>query len=237
MPTPEKDENGEERLAGYWDTRCVSIICRYLNSGFPVLIAGQDHALTLVGWKRDETGNVTFVACDDQVGPYEEIPSPFQHRKAPWQSIMVPLPPKVFLTGEMAESDAHRALMAIWYSSNPELVKELRVGSIQLRSRLKSVQEFKHEIADQTISDEVLRAIRLAHLPHYVWAVEAHQIDLCRRGPCVLATLLFDATSSDHEPRLSVISAPGATAVFRPDGHGEVFSGASDPWNSMLIAH
>lgn len=97
--------DGEAIDRGFWDTRCISIVCRYLNSGFPVLIAGQGiagqgHAWVLVGWRRDaETRRVTFIACDDQVGPYEEIPSPFEHYCAPWHGIMVPLPPKVFLTG------------------------------------------------------------------------------------------------------------------------------------------
>ena len=42
------------RPHGFWDTRLFSVICRYLNSGFPVMIANATHAFVLVGWLRRE---------------------------------------------------------------------------------------------------------------------------------------------------------------------------------------
>ena len=90
-PDDEDDVEELETPAGYWDDRMISIICRYLNSGFPVLIGAEDHAFVLVGWRRDDEDQVQFIACDDRVGPYEVIPSPFEHYKTPWDSIMVPL--------------------------------------------------------------------------------------------------------------------------------------------------
>lgn len=239
-PTPTVDADGKPNHPGLWDTRCISIICRYLNSQFPVLVAGQAHALIIVGWKREPSGDVTFIACDDQVGPYEEIPSPFGHYRAPWHSIMVPLPPKVFLTGESAENDAFKTLRGVWSAdaSTRTLADALNSDAIQLRTRLKNVRGFKREIAQQTSSVEVLRQIRLARLPHFVWVVEAHLRSECGAGPCVVATILYDATSSDHEPRLCAIALPGAVAIYPPDGAASVVvPGASEPWLSMLEAH
>ena len=43
---------------GAWDTRLFSIICRYLNSGFPVLVGTTNHAFTLVGWYREDAGKL-----------------------------------------------------------------------------------------------------------------------------------------------------------------------------------
>jgi hypothetical protein len=239
--TPTVDETtGKVEPPGLWDTRCISIICRYLNSDFPVLVAGQAHAWVLVGWKRAADGSVTFVACDDQVGPYEEIPSPFTHYRAPWHSIMVPLPPKVFLTGETAENDAFRTLRGLWSANDPTkpIAEALRKGTIQLRTRLKNVRTFKREIALQTSSEDVLRAIRLARLPHFVWVVEAHLRPHCHNGDCVVATVLYDATSSDHEPRQCVIAIPGAVAIYHPEGAPpEIIQGSYEPWRSMLSAH
>jgi hypothetical protein len=239
--TPTVDATtGKTEPPGLWDTRCISIICRYLNSDFPVLVAGQAHAWVLVGWKRTADGSVTFIACDDQVGPYEEIPSPFSHYRAPWHSIMVPLPPKVFLTGEMAENDAFRSLRGLWRANAPTrpIADALQAGTIQLRTRLKNVRTLKREIADQTSSDDVLRAIRLARLPHFVWAVEAHLRPICHSGNCVVATVLYDATSSDYEPRQCAIAIPGAVAIYPPDGASpEIIRGSYDPWRSMLSAH
>ena len=66
-----------------------SVICRYLNSGFPVMVANARHAWVLVGWFK-QRGQIRFVACDDQRGPYEVIKSPFFDDRAPWLAIMVP---------------------------------------------------------------------------------------------------------------------------------------------------
>ncbi|MFN8111645.1 MAG: hypothetical protein U0R51_00450 [Solirubrobacterales bacterium] len=231
---------GQRKAPGLWDTRCVSIICRYLNSGFPVLIGGEGHAFVLVGWKRASDGSVRFIACDDQVGPYEEIPSPFTHYRAPWHSIMVPLPPKVFLTGETAENDAFRTLRGVWRArpGTQPLADALQSEDIQLRTRLKSVRAFKREIANQTSSADVLRAIRLAHLPHFVWVVEAHLRAACRKSNCVIGTVLYDATSSDYAPRMCALAIPGAVAVYPPDDiPPTTVPGSTDLWKSMLQVH
>ncbi len=239
--TPRVDStDGTVLPPGLWDTRCVSIICRYLNSHFPVLVAGRNHAWVLVGWRRTAEGGVTFIACDDQVGPYEEIESPFGHYRAPWHSIMVPLPPKVFLTGETAENDTFRTLRGVWSASDvaTPLADALQAGHIQLRTRLKNVRALKREIGEQTTSDEALRAVRLARLPHFVWVVEAHLRSACGNANCVVAMVLYDATSSDHEPRRSAMAVPGAVAIYNPDGQpAQIVRGSATPWRSMLSAH
>ncbi len=219
--------------------RCVSIICRYLNSGFPVLVAGEGHAWVLVGWKREVDGSVTFIACDDQVGPYEEIPTLEQHYRWPWGSIMVPLPPRVFLTGEAAENDAFRRLRGVWTkASMPQVADLMLSGAIQLRTRLKNVRAFKREIAEQTSSDDVLRAIRRLRMPNFVWAVEAHVKAACGSGSCVVATVIYDATSPDLHPRVVAIVVPGAIATYPID---EVSPGSiqasAEPWASLLPSH
>jgi hypothetical protein len=238
-PKPAVDKDGKARAAGYWDTRIFSVICRYLNSGFPVLIAGQDHAFALVGWFRDGD-KIRFVACDDQKGPYEIIDSPFTHYKAPWHSIMVPLPPKVFLTGESAENAAYELILT--YGLNvaglQPLADGLRAGTLRLRSSLKDVRAFKDEVQTQTTSDDVLRAVRLARLPHFVWTVEAHDTSQCDQGPCVYAAALYDSTSSDLSATLNILSLPAVVGIYPPD-HGVpvVVTGGSAPWQSMLTAH
>jgi hypothetical protein len=240
-PTPRKDsKTGENLPGGHWDTRCISIICRYLNSGFPVLVAGKGHALVLVGWRRAPNGRAIFVACDEQVGPYEEIPSPFGHYRAPWHSIVVPLPPKVFLTGEAAENDAYETLRGVWTAdtATKPLADALAARDVQLRTSLKHVNAFKREISEQTSSDEVLCAVRLSRLPHFLWVVEAHLRVACGNGDCVMATLLYDATSSDYEPRQCIIAVPGAVGVFDPDPAApNIVPAGLAPWQSMLNSH
>lgn len=237
---PTYDKDGDENPAGLWDVRLFSVICRYLNSGFPVLIGTRDHAFVLVGWYR-ENGRIRFIRCDDQWGPYERVVSPFTDRLAPWWSLMVPLPPKVYLSAEMAENAAHVSFRAYGAPGNaPQPLKDLAAGvatgDISLRTFLRSNAEYKATTSEQARDDAAQHVVRLARMPHFVWVVEAH--DRARRiaglDP-VLAECVFDSTASDREPRLDVVSLPGITAAIPPDGGKRDFAAtANAPWQSQL---
>ncbi|HEX8753777.1 MAG TPA: hypothetical protein VF731_10215 [Solirubrobacterales bacterium] len=225
---------------GLWDKRMLSVICRYLNSGFPVLIGAQDHAFVLVGWFRDEDGRTVFVACDDQVGPYEVIADPFAHYKAPWDSIMIPLPPRVFLSGESAEGKAHSVFRSVFEQTEElgDMAERLMAEEIVLRTVLLEGAELKRRVETLTSSEEVLRLIRYARLPHWVWVVEAHDKSLCATGPCVVATAIFDGTSYDRSPPVDILSVPGLVAVYPPDqGAVSTGDGSAEASGSLLSVH
>lgn len=240
-PMPKFGSDGRLMEPGYWDTRIFSVICRYLNSGFPVLIGTQNHAFVLVGWFK-QNKRIRFVASDDQAGPYELIGSPFTDSRAPWRSIMVPLPPKVYLSGEMAENSAHFQFRS-WGAATgaPQRWQDLGAGiaskAISLRTFLRSGSEYKRALPEQDRDRSHRRLLRLARLPHWVWIVEAH--DRAKRSaglPHVVAEAVFDSTSSDRSPGLSAISLPGLAATFPPDGgtpETEV-NLASGHWESQL---
>jgi hypothetical protein len=238
---PDPDTNGQTDPPGFWDKRMISIICRYLNSGFPVLIGAQDHAFILVGWRREGDGQVSFIACDDQIGPYEVIGDPFTHYKAPWDSIMIPLPPKVYLSGESAEGNAHGVFRSI--AGQADHLKFLEKGlldhTVVLRTMLRTGAELKLEIETRTKSDEVLQLVRYARLPRWVWIIEAHDKPTCEVGePCVLAAAIYDATSFDRQPPVDILSMPGLVAVYPPDGAPlETSNGSTEPWSSLLGHH
>jgi hypothetical protein len=220
-PEPKLDEEGEPLPGGFWDKRIFSVICRYLNSGFPVIVAGKDHALALVGWTRGPSGP-RFIACDDQVGPYEVIDSPFTHYIAPWEAIMAPAPPKVFVAGEAAEISAYRHLRTLGAASVASpltvLADRLTADELRLRCFLLSNREYKQAIAKQQRAAPVLRALRRAHLPHYVWVVEAQDRMRGEAGePSVVAELVFDSSSHDESPRLNAVTIPGAVIVLAPE--------------------
>ncbi len=97
---------------GTWDTRILSICCRYLNSGFPVLVGTQEHAFVLVGYTREPRADngdwIRFVRHDDQRGPYLWVDDIFNdvydhYEYSPWECLIVPLPEKVWLPPEAAE--------------------------------------------------------------------------------------------------------------------------------------
>ncbi|HET8862910.1 MAG TPA: hypothetical protein VFM94_06655 [Solirubrobacterales bacterium] len=182
----------------------------------------------LIGWLRGPDGAAHFIACDDQVGPYEVIQSPFDHYKTPWDSIMIPLPPRVFLSAESADGSAHKVIRSVT-EQTPQLewlAERLVAGKIVLRTMLATGSDYKAKVAGLTSSDEILRMIRHARLPHWVWIVEAHDKDLCEDGkPCVLAAAVFDSTSFDRSPPLDVLSVPGLVVVYPPDGGRSPFVG------------
>jgi hypothetical protein len=228
---------------GLWDTRMISIICRYLNSGFPVLIGTEGHAFVLVGWRRDDEGVVQFIACDDAVGPYEVISSPFEHYKTPWDAIMIPLPPRVFMSGESAENRAHKSFASLFAGAPKQLgdfEEELEDGRIELRTALRTGASFKEKIERVTSSDEILSLVRNARLPHWVWVVEAHRRSLCDEhgSNCVVAAAVFDSTAYDIDPPIDLLTMPGFVVVFPPDDAETVIGdGSARPWGSLLEVH
>jgi hypothetical protein len=244
-PQPQLDARGNRRSGGYWDTRIFSIVCRYLNSGFPVMVITGNHAFNIVGWFI-RNKRIRLVACDDQRYPYEVIDSPFSDHRAPWVGIMVPLPPKVFLSGEMAENWAHRTLSSI--GANESVPSDWRAISealavtpkgVSLRSFLRDSRDYKACLTGQGRSQATVQALRLARLPHYIWVIEAQDRKRREAGkPCVLAEVLFDPDSSDHKhrpPRRDSLSMPGLTVISPPDGgHPVPIREPARPWRSQL---
>jgi hypothetical protein len=209
------------------DKAVVTLCCRYLRSGFPVLIATEWHIFVIVGFFEYDPGgyrHIRFIACDDQVGPYE-IVNPFRYdrKRGRWETIIVPLPPRAWLTGEGAENDAYDRLTAhsdLPLSEWAEPGQGLETGHIQLHTQLLRGRNYKHALPQQSRAPEVVKALRLAHLSRYVWVVEAHDETKRRAGePSVVAELIYDYTSSElPRPRCLAISYQGATTIFPPEG-------------------
>jgi len=219
-PVPKKGPTGT-LAPGYWDTRIFSVVCRYLNSGFPVLVGADRHAIVLTGW-RWRRGRIQFIATDDQVGPYLEV-DPFTHYKSPWQAFMVPMPPKVMAPAESAEVRARAAFLYPGQISNPpKSWRRLRAGvlsgDIVLRTRLLSNLEYKQAVTQQGRAPGAVRALRLARLPRFVWVVEAHDRDAKENGKRpVRAEALFDPTSSERAEAIA-LQLPGSVSVLPPSG-------------------
>lgn len=155
---------------------------------------------------------------------------------------MVPLPPKVYLSGEMAESTAHFLIRA-WGQSGgsaawQQLAQALTNGHISLRTFLRSNVDYKRALAEQDRGAEAQRALRLARLPHFAWVVEAHDRAARVAGrPSVRAEFIFDSTSNDRDPRLDAFTLPGVTVILPTDGGQRVVAGASGgAWASQLPA-
>jgi hypothetical protein len=237
--------------------RILRVVCKYINSGFPVVVLteGTDaHAFTLVGWQQ-AGDHIRLLACDDQVGPYEVIDDPLtasREHRAKWRSLMVPLPEKVFFTGEAAETRARNLpeltlarIDAAGLAPPDELTLLAESlhrldGPISLRARLIEGRRYKTVAGRQERSAEVTKLIRLAHLPHWVWVVEMQDRAARERGePCVLAEWIFDSTAHDDVPLERLASTRSATtdAHGRSRGHPRALwaaPGSGAMWRSLI---
>jgi hypothetical protein len=234
-PAPQPPSGQNEMHPGLWDTRLIGTCCRYLNSGFPVLVATGDHAFVLCGYRREPREGardwITFIRHDDQRGPYlsvgdvlDDVDQDSSYRYSPWECLIVPLPAKLWLPPEPAEyvgAVLMRGLAQVLQSQVPEaesLLKLIEGGRLALRTYAAPANVFKARL-ERGMDEQLLREYRLARFSHYVWVVEAVNRDQRKDGlPCVIGEAIFDATSSENEPNLLALHVPGAAWVHRTTG-------------------
>lgn len=142
-----------------------------------------------------------------------------------WKGLMLPLPPKVYLTGEAAELRARQLVAAAharalggdddamdqdFAEIAPHLEGDLG-GPVTVRSRLIEGRKYKAAARRQERHDEALRVIRMCQLPHWVWVVEFQDRTAREEGrPCVLAEVVFDSTTHDEVPGVELVATGSA---------------------------
>lgn len=238
--------------------RLERVACKYLNSGFPVVVltrgTRENHAFTLVGWQQTPDG-VLLLACDDQVGPYEIIEDlgAEDQVRGEWAGLMIPLPEKVILNGEAAETRARDIVIAGAaradtsgsqqdrdFKSFVGDLETLRGGDISIRSRLMRGRTLKRAMATQGRTAEALQVLRFATLPQWVWLVEFQSRSLRNTGqPCVKGEIVFDSTSNDLRPRTlasSTLNEAKDASLIRQKGPANeaLAPGTKDPWPSLI---
>lgn len=210
--------NGQVKHPGTWDPRIISICCRYLNSGIPVLVGTREHAFVLCGYRRrPQQGNpdwIEFIRQEDQVGPYLVVDNVFEdfaaygYRYSPWQVFIVPMPEKLWLPPEPAEGlgarllDAWARTLAPSVPETGELLRLQDAGDLAYRTYAVDASDFKAGLLGRRVPEALQRAYRLARLPRFLWVVEAIDRTARRSGSpdCVLGKVIFDSTSSELEP-------------------------------------
>jgi hypothetical protein len=204
------------------------IVCRYLNSGMPVIVAaGGHHAFTLVGYRRVDAGTpderIHFIRQDDEVGPYQIVEDYAHDQHGRWEWLIVPLPQKVFLPGEVAESLGREQLLDTARSSGDaaealadEVDAEPR--EISFRSTVVRSNRFKETLPDRGFEPDVVGLYRRMPLPHWIWVVEAiRKGERANRTRSVIAEAIIDATDHGRDPHVLAWRVPGALWSWRPD--------------------
>jgi len=207
------------------------IACRYLNSGLPVMLlnegADTGHAQVLIGYGRDDEG-LFFVYHDDQVGPYKvtrELPSmvddeagsaPRYHKTI--NALVVPMPGRIFLSGEAAEQWAaliFQELIEQHLKEKPglaQLADGLETRRLRLRSYLTEVADYKRALRFRELSDDVVVWHTGISTSHWLWIVELQDLEAADEGPrCVIGEVAIDATSDDSWVNPLFGNLPGIT--------------------------
>jgi hypothetical protein len=212
---------------GLWDDRIQSAVCRYLNSRHVVLAAMKEHAFVVVGYYRDKDDNIRFLGHDDQRGPYIAL-----EYTTPWKSVMIPLPEKIYMSGEDAEDGT---ITVLEVNNNdeeeppPPLLAEIEAAvlnrsSYATRVYLQSSNEYKRLVAARGLPDQVVRELRLARMSRFVWVGEIQKREETKGAPREVAVeVIFDATSQAKQPKVLATLLPMETHILPPDG-GDTFT-------------
>jgi hypothetical protein len=204
------------------------IVCRYLNSGMPVIVAaGGHHAFTLVGYRRVDASTdderIHFIRQDDEKGPYQVIEDFAHDGHGRWEWLIVPLPSKVFVPGEIAESLGSEQIMQAAAASDDAESKHLIAATehprtVSFRSTVVRSNQFKASLRDRGFTSEAIALYRRMPMPLWVWVVEAIRKDQRQqRAPSVVAEAVIDATDHSRDRHVLAWRVPGALWSWRPD--------------------
>ena len=226
-PLPPHDDADDP---GTWDTRAIAVLCRFLNSSYPVLVGTHEHAFAIIGYKRATRDNepwIEFVRHDDQRGPYlwvrdvlNDVDPATGDIHTPWQMLLAPVPEKLWLLPEAAERTGRDLLLRYDTLEGTKTFKDLAdADRLTFRTIAMSSSAYKEQARDRGLDDESVRELRLARLSRLVWVVEA--VDRQARSndsPSVLGEVVFDSTSNDVNPNVLALRVPGALLIRQTNG-------------------
>ena len=230
-----------------------AVVCRYLNSRLPVMIVTPRHAFTLVGYRRqmnlDGNYDIQFLRHDDEKGPYQWVQSPWLEREyGLWSHILIPLPRKVYLDGELAEaSGKERLLKTLKESLAPEDVDLLAEWDhpdrhLMLRSAVVHSNTLKGYLPTSGLPERMAALLQFLEMSRFIWLVElverhgwGNSTDAAKAAETVRAFVVLDAT--DHVRDLQPIAwaVPSGLAVQRPGEEPYFFPGHSSPSHRSVV--
>lgn len=206
----------------------LRLACRYLNSGMPVIVGGGEHSFVLVGYERLRAGQpderIRFFRHDDETGPYEPVDNYRFDEYSPWDYLIVPLPSKVFLSGEAAEvvggEHLRQALDDHPSTEGARLLDQLEDPSRPLSVRTTVVRSnaFKTGLDERDVPPALAAVYRRMQMSRWVWVVEL--VDRRRRNadePDVLAEVIIDATDHVRDRHVLAVRVPGVIAQWDAD--------------------
>lgn len=197
------------------------LLYTYIESGLPLLITVPGHVIVAYGHASDYTApppaaaaaftytshfNRAFVVSDDNRFPYQMLslngPTAATESQYQWSDItefIVPLPEKVFLTAEQAQTAIEAVLgnMNFGLTTSGALVGK----NVVFRMFLTSARSFKRELRERGMGDPVVeRMYRTMPMPHFIWVCEIAEYDEYTNDRKVRGEVIWDATRNANEP-------------------------------------
>lgn len=244
-----------------WAVNPHEVVHRYVDSGIPVIVGLQrgnepvGHAVVAVGAERFENENGAelghaqtpadylshFLINDDQRGAYIRLPIhqddggdyPFIFNRDV-RYLMVPLPAKVYMAAEVAETLARdiaqqlanqrtalssRALGpdSTW-AAPQELYGAIEAGTTICRTYLTYGWKYKARALRNRTSGRLKRELFRTDFPKYVWVTEfGRPEDWSADDPCgrtIFGHVVVDATGSQFWDSVLVADFPGLSVFW-----------------------
>jgi hypothetical protein len=213
-----------------------SIACRYLNGGLPVIVAGRGHAWVLVGYTRSHENDdprIVFIRQDDEVGPYQVVPDFNFDDYSPWEYLIVPLPPKLYVAGEEAEVEGREWLARAF--ARDGIVFDPQIYALRTTAMLSN--EFKSGLEARGVPANQAASLRRASMSRWIWVVEAVDRSLRRsQEPAVLGEVIIDGTDHARDRRPLAVRTPHSLRVFSPDTRRQRIAVSAAPTPPLRFA-
>ena len=140
-----------------------------------------------------------LIRHDDALGPYHLVEDPWNephesHRT--WAQALIPLPRKVYLTGERAEILGQGFIdNVLSVFGTVERATFLENRFLEFRTYVNRSTEYKESVVAR-LPEKVASLYRMTHMPRYIWVVEVIDADEMLHGkPCCVGEVIIDATA------------------------------------------
>lgn len=198
-----------------------AIVCRYLNSGFPLALSTPRHLTVLIGYGYDENDEFFFIRSDDRVGAYQKL-KPWDRKTDDnpdqWDMLLVPLPARIHVAGESAEIRARFIFeqQAGATAESAVLADELKENKLRLRTYAVEASKYKATLPDRGLGDEVCLHHQYTPSSGWIWVTEFQRRDVTGTER-VIGEVAIDATSHPLEPAPVFANLPGRVVAWLPE--------------------
>lgn len=200
------------------------LLCQQVNTNLPAIVVGDEHAWLVTAYTREKSRHskdVTLYVHDDALGPYLVVDTPWPTDAArarrpkaaaaaarQWDKIILPLPPKFYMTADRAEARAEHdiddriKLLRSQKRKDDPLALAHAKGTLRYHTYGIRSSDYKHGIEARPVFNSGLATFfRRLPMPLFLWVVEAYDTSLDPEA-AVVAQVLIDPTSVREPTRL-----------------------------------